>query len=305
MKELILKYLQYLRVEKNASKHTITSYENDLSQLIAFAARELKVEPQQLETEQIDRLLIRLWLGELTEKGMARNTIARKVASVRSFFKYLFKRGFIEHNPAHLLIVPKKEHRLPKTVRSSEIATMIELADRTDPKQVQERAILELLYSTGIRVSELTSLDLTDLDLSRNQVTVFGKGSKERTVPLGTKAAEALEDHLHYRQKLFTSKSDNDSKKALFIASAGGRIYPRKVQRIVREYFMKVSEVTQKSPHTLRHSFATHLLDAGADIRIIKEFLGHSSLASTQIYTHTSVERLKNIYSQAHPRAKN
>lgn len=305
MKELIRKYLQYLRIEKNASKHTITSYENDLNQLITFAANELMVEPQQPEAEQIDRLLIRLWLGELTEKGMARNTIARKVASVRSFFKFLFKRGYIEQNPAHLLIVPKKEHRLPKTVRSSEIATMIDLADRTDPKQIQERAILELLYSTGIRVSELTNLDLTDLDLSRKQVTVFGKGSKERTVPLGSKAAEALENHLHNRQKLITSKSDNDSKKSLFIASEGGRIYPRKVQRIVRDYFMKVSEVTQKSPHTLRHSFATHLLDAGADIRIIKEFLGHSSLASTQIYTHTSVERLKNIYSQAHPRAKN
>lgn len=305
MKELISKYLQYLRIEKNASKHTITSYENDLNQLITFAAKELKIEPQQPEAEQIDRLLIRLWLGELTEKGMARNTIARKVASVRSFFKYLYKRGFIEQNPAHLLIVPKKEHRLPKTVRSGEIATMIDLADRTDPKQIQERAILELLYSTGIRVSELTNLDLTDLDLSRKQVTVFGKGSKERTVPLGSKAAEALENHLHNRQNLITSKSDNDSKKSLFIASEGGRIYPRKVQRIVRDYFMRVSEVTQKSPHTLRHSFATHLLDAGADIRIIKEFLGHSSLASTQIYTHTSVERLKNIYSQAHPRAKN
>lgn len=305
MKELILKYLQYLKIEKNASEHTIISYEHDIHQLAGFAARELQIEPEKLNAGDIDRLLIRLWLGELADKEMARNTIARKVASVRSFYKYLYKRGYIEQNPAHLLIVPKKEHRLPKTVRSSEIAAMMELADRTDPEQIQERAILELLYATGIRVSELTSLNLTDLDLSRKQVTVFGKGHKERSVPLGSKATEALEDHLKIRQKLFTSKSDNDTKKALFIAPKGGRIYPRKVQRIVREYFMRVSEVTQKSPHTLRHSFATHLLDAGADIRIIKEFLGHSSLASTQIYTHTSVERLKIIYSLAHPRAKN
>lgn len=305
MKELILKYLQYLKVEKNASKHTIVSYKNDLMQLSAFVSKELEMDQNELRAEQIDRLLIRLWLGELTENGMSRNTIARKVASVRSYYKYLFKRGYIEQNPAHLLIIPKKEQRLPKTVRSSEISQMIDLADRTDPEQIQERAILELLYSTGIRLSELTELDLTDLDLTRKQITVFGKGNKERTVPLGSKAIDALEAHLHNRQKLLTSKSDNDAKKALFIASAGKRIYPRKVQRIVKEYFMRVSEVTQKSPHTLRHSFATHLLDAGADIRIIKEFLGHSSLASTQIYTHTSVERLKNIYSQAHPRAKN
>ena len=305
MKELILKYLQYLKIEKNASEHTIISYENDINQLADFAVKELNVEPDNLDAGDIDRLLIRLWLGELSDRDLARNTIARKVASVRSFFKYLFKRGYIDQNPAHLLIVPKKEQRLPKTVRSSEIATMIDLADRTIPEQIQERAILELLYATGIRVSELTQLNLTDMDLSKKQITVFGKGNKERTVPLGKKAVEALNDHLQIRKKLFTSKSDNDSKKALFIASEGGRIYPRKVQRIVKDYFMKVSEVTQKSPHTLRHSFATHLLDAGADIRIIKEFLGHSSLASTQIYTHTSVERLKNIYSQAHPRAKN
>lgn len=305
MKELILKYLQYLKVEKNASNHTIVSYKNDLMQLSKFASKELEMDQKVLQAEHIDRLLIRLWLGELTENGMTRNTIARKVASVRSYYKYLYKRGYIEQNPAHLLIIPKREQRLPKTVRSNEIAQMIDLADRTDPEQIQERAILELLYSTGIRLSELTELDLTDMDLSRKQLTVFGKGNKERTVPLGSMAIEALEAHLHNRHKLFTSKSDNDAKKALFIASAGKRIYPRKVQRIVKDYFMKVSEVTQKSPHTLRHSFATHLLDAGADIRIIKEFLGHSSLASTQIYTHTSVERLKNIYSQAHPRAKN
>ena len=305
MKELILKYLQYLKIEKNASEHTIISYENDINQLADFAVRELNIESVDLDAGDIDRLIIRLWLGELTDKGLARNTITRKVASVRSFYKYLFKRGYIDHNPAHLLIVPKKEHRLPKTVRSSEIAAMIDLADLTKPEQIQERAILELLYTTGIRVSELTNLNLTDMDLSRKQITVFGKGNKERSLPLGNKAIEALEDHLKNRQKLFTSKSDNDTKKALFIASEGGRIYPRKVQRIVKEYFMKISEVTQKSPHILRHSFATHLLDAGADIRIIKEFLGHSSLASTQIYTHTSVERLKNIYTQAHPRAKN
>lgn len=305
MKELILKYLQYLKIERNASVHTITSYRTDLEQLLAFVSGELNCKMEDLEAGQIDRLLIRLWLGELTEEGKSRNTIARKVASVRSFYKYLFKRGYIEQNPAHLLIIPKKEQRLPKTVRSEEIEMMIDLADRSDPDQIQERAILELFYSTGIRLSELTGLDVTNLDLSQMQITVFGKGKKERTIPIGEKAAQALSDHLQNRKNMITSKSDIDAKKALFIASGGSRMYSRKVQRIVKDYFMRVSEVTQKSPHTLRHSFATHMLDAGADIRIIKEFLGHSSLASTQIYTHTSVERLKNVYSQAHPRANN
>lgn len=304
MKELILKYLQYLKVERNASSHTITSYRNDLEQLVEFASSELELDSNNLEIYLIDRLMIRLWLGQLSDEGKKRNTIARKVASVRSFFKYLFKRGIIDKNPAHLLVIPKKEQRLPKTVRTDEIDEMMGLADLSDPVQVQEKAILELLYSTGIRVSELTNLNLSDVNFKQQQIIVLGKGNKERMIPLGKKASEALANHLQNRENMFTSKSDLDAKKAFFITTGGKRMYPRKVQRLVKDYFMKVSEVTQKSPHTLRHSFATHMLDAGADIRMIKEFLGHSSLASTQVYTHTSVERLKNVYSQAHPRAK-
>ena len=302
MTELISKYLQYLKIERNASAHTIKSYGNDLSQLLDFTTRENNQESVQVH--EIDRLTIRLWLGELSENGMARNTIARKVASVRSFFKYCFKRGYVKKNPAHLLIVPKKEQRLPKIVRLTDIETMMNLADGDEPRQIQEKAILELFYSTGMRLSELTSLNITDLDLKQRQITVFGKGNKQRTIPLGNKALEACNRHLQTRKKLLTSKSNPDAKTALFIAPEGGRMYPRKVQRIVKDYFLKVSEVTQKSPHTLRHSFATHMLDAGADIRMIKEFLGHANLASTQVYTHTSVERLKKVYSQAHPRAE-
>ena len=304
MKELILKYLQYLKVERNASSHTITSYQNDLEQLVDFVVSDLQIDINELEVNQIDRLLIRLWLGQLTDEGKKRNTIARKVASVRSFFKYLFKRGYIENNPAHLLVIPKKEQRLPKTVRIEEIDKMMELADVSDPFQAQEQAILELLYSTGIRVSELTGLNLSDINFKQQQITVFGKGNKQRMIPLGKKASDALLNHLQNRENMFTSKSDLDAKKAFFITIGGKRMYPRKVQRLVKDYFMRISEGSQKSPHTLRHSFATHMLDAGADIRMIKEFLGHSSLASTQVYTHTSVERLKNVYSQAHPRAK-
>lgn len=305
MKQLIRKYLKYLKIERNSSDHTITSYQNDLNQLLDFASRYLKQDEDSLDISEIDRLIIRLWLGELTEKGMSRNTIARKVAAVRSFFKYCYKRSYITNNPAHLLIIPKKEQRLPKTVQAGEINKMMDLADEKDPATIQERAILELFYSTGIRLSELTNLNVKDIQIPQKQLTVFGKGSKQRIVPLGEKAINAIENHLHNRNELFTSQTSNNDMNALFLSVGGKRIYSRMVQRIIKKYLLKVSEVTQKSPHTLRHSFATHMLNAGADIRLIKEFLGHANLASTQIYTHTSVERLQKIYSQAHPRAEN
>lgn len=294
-----------MKIERNSSEHTITSYQNDLTQLLNFASRHFEQDEESVNITELDRLTIRLWLGELTEGGMARNTIARKVASVRSFFKYCFKRSYISKNPAHLLIIPKKEQRLPKTVQVGEINKMMDLADEDDPSTIQERAILELFYSTGIRLSELTNLNVKDIQIHQKQLVVFGKGSKQRIVPLGEKSLNAIENHLQNRNELFTSDTTSSDKNALFLSVGGKRIYPRMVQRIIKKYLMKVSEVTQKSPHTLRHSFATHMLDAGADIRLIKEFLGHANLASTQIYTHTSVERLQRIYSQAHPRAEN
>lgn len=305
MKELIEKYLRYLKIERNSSEHTLISYSNDLHQFLEFAADHHQKEAGQVDLELIDRLTIRLWLGELSEKKMARSTIARKVASIRSFFKYCFKRGAILTNPAHLLIVPKTEKKLPKTVQPEEIQRMMELAEGEEPVDKQNRAILELFYSTGMRLSELVQLDTDDLDFQKKQVTVLGKGNKQRVIPLGKQAIEACKSHIQTRTELFSSKTNRDSRSALFLAPGGQRIYPRKVQNIVKNFLMQTSEVSQKSPHVLRHSFATHMLDAGADIRIIKEFLGHADLSATQIYTHTSVERLKQVYNQAHPRAEN
>ncbi|TVQ03824.1 MAG: tyrosine recombinase XerC [Balneolaceae bacterium] len=304
MKELIAKYLRYLSVERNASKHTILSYKNDLNQLLRYTSAERGVDVTSVDINRIDRLTIRLWLGSLSEDGMAKNTIARKVASLRSFFKYCFKRGYIQKNPAHLLIVPKKEQRLPKTVLPEDIHHMMELASGDDPVIVQDRAILELFYSTGIRLNELIVLNITDIDLQNKQLIVQGKGNKQRIVPLGQHAITACTKHLKSRKKLLNSKSTSGDLKALFIAPRGARMNHRKVQRTIRDYFMRVSEITQKSPHILRHSFATHMLDAGADIRLIKEFLGHANLSSTQVYTHTSVEHLRKVYSKAHPRAE-
>lgn len=302
---MIRKYLHYLQVERNCSPHTLSAYRNDLSQFLSHCAEIQQCEEEQVDANQADRLIIRLWLGELAEKEIARSSISRKVASVRSFFKYSFKRGYINNNPAHLLIIPKKEKRLPKTVHSDEIRRMIEQAVGDEPAVIQERAILELFYSTGIRLSELTGLNLSDIDLNLKQITVLGKGNKQRIVPVGSEALIAIKNHLSHREGLFGKRTDEDARRALFLAASGHRIYPRIVQKMVKRYFEKTSEITQKSPHVLRHSFATHMLDAGADIRIIKEFLGHANLSATQIYTHTSVERLKNVYEQAHPRAKN
>ncbi|WP_428234735.1 tyrosine recombinase XerC [Gracilimonas sp.] len=304
MKALIEKYLKYLSVERNASEHTITSYQNDLSSFLEFTAEVNEQTDEQVDISSITRLNIRLWLGDLSEKGLAKTSIARKVAALRSFFKYCFKRGHIDKNPAHLLVVPKKEQTLPKTATVEDISRMMDSVDTDTISGLQDRAILELFYGTGMRLSELTGLNVTDIDLKQRQVTVHGKGNKQRIIPLGNTVASILKQFIERRPELYGERTDTDAKKALFIAPSGQRIYDRAVQSMVENYLKQTSEVTQKSPHVLRHSFATHMLDNGADIRIIKEFLGHANLAATQVYTHTSMERLKNVYEQAHPRAK-
>ncbi len=302
---LIEKYLRYLQVERNASPHTITSYKNDLTAFLDFCSKQLVEDSINLDVNKISRLTIRLWLGELSDEGLAKSSISRKVAALRSFFKYCFKRGHIEKNPAHLLVVPKKEKTLPKTVTSADLERLLESIDVSNPKGLQDRAILEVFYGTGIRVSELVGLNITDVDLRSRQILVMGKGNKQRVIPLGDTAILILRDYLKERIHLYGKRTDSDARRALFLAANGQRIYDRTVRYMVERYLKAHSEVTQKSPHVLRHSFATHMLDNGADIRIIKEFLGHANLAATQVYTHTSVERLKNVYEQAHPRAKN
>lgn len=300
---IVDKFLRYLQVERNASPHTRTSYRTDLHQFLDFLNSSEHINDIR-DWSSVSRLDIRMWLGELAEMGMARNTIARKVASLRSFFKYCFKRGHIQKNPAHLLMVPKKETRLPKTVGKTDLNRMMDLAAGDTAEAHQNLAILELFFGTGIRLSELIGLNTGSINLTQAQLLVDGKGNKQRIVPLGKCALQAVESHLQTRRDLYGSSTDSDARKALFLAPGGQRAYPRFVQRLVKSFIEKTSEVSQKSPHVLRHSFATHLLDAGADIRIIKELLGHANLASTQVYTHTSVEHLKKVYNQAHPRAE-
>ncbi len=305
MKSVIEKYLKYLQVERNASPHTILSYTNDLNSFLQFCATQNEIEVDKVDITSISRLTIRLWLGELSDQGLSKSSISRKVAALRSFFKYAFKRGFIGKNPAHLLVVPKKDKVLPKTVTPEDLTRMLENIELDSVRNLQDRAILEVFYGTGIRVSELVGLNLSDLDLRNGQINVTGKGNKERIVPLGQTAVFILKRFIQKRPELFGERTDADAQKALFLAASGQRAYDRSVRYMVEKYLTRESEVTQKSPHVLRHSFATHMLDNGADIRLIKEFLGHANLAATQVYTHTSVERLKNVYEQAHPRAKN
>ena len=309
------KFMAFLRVEKNASFYTLTSYKTDLNQFIDFLSSHF--DSEKFSIVQIDRLAIRLWLGELSEQGLTQNSIARKVAALRSFFKYAFKHGWIQKNPAHLLVIPKKTRTLPKTISAPDLQRMLDSYrnEKNPVGSIQDYVILELFYTSGIRVSELCGLNIQDIQLTQAWIKVRGKGNKERIVPISSSVNKLLKNFLNNRSHTVKNiqsitnevkKNPKDRKKEspLFIAPSGQRMYPKQVYRIVNKAIKQYSEVTQKSPHVLRHSFATHMLDNGADIRLIKEFLGHSSLASTQVYTHTSVERLRTIYEQAHPRAK-
>jgi site-specific recombinase XerD len=306
MSEFLLldRFTRYLEIERNASPRTVEAYRRDIRQFLLFCCKEWDIKSEEFSYDRIDRLMIRLWLGSLMASRTAKSTLARKSASVRSFLKFAFKRGQIGHNPAHLLMNPMKEHRLPRTVRPEELGLMMETVDTEEPSGKRDLAILELLYGTGMRLAELVGLNINDVDLVRKRVKVFGKGARERIIPFGDPAARALGSYLEDRPRLVGHKTESDDHLALFLTDTGRRIYPRLVQRKVTKYLSRVSEVSQKSPHVLRHSFATHLLDRGAGIRVIKELLGHADLAATQIYTGTSVEHLRNVYHTAHPRAE-
>lgn len=297
------KYINYLKTERNASPHTVRSYKNDLGDFFRFLEG---YDPTAVSNpHKINRFAIRAWMGHLSEKGMVKSTIGRKVSALRSFFKYAFRRGYLQDNPAVLVHIPRKEKKLPHAIREHEIGAMFENLPQETPTDLRDRAIMELLYATGIRLSELIGLSLGNTDLKGMQIRVMGKGAKERIVPFGEKARDAIRDWLDVRPGFIRQTTPSADKAALFLSNSGKRIYPMAVQRLVEKNIRRASESSKTSPHVLRHSFATHLLGNGADIRIIKELMGHSNLSATQIYTHTSVERLKSIHENAHPRGKN
>ena len=289
-------FRRHLAAERGLSRHTVAAYLNDVTGLLDHAAR------LGLDTlDGIDPAALRSWLARQRSSGYARSTLARRSSAARVFFAFAVRRGLSAHDPAGLLATPKADRRLPRVLTRAEAAIAVELPPSDDPVGVRDRAILELLYATGVRVSELCGLDVDDLDRDRRVVRVLGKGAKERTVPYGVPAATALDRWLAARAAFVAATSPGRAGAALFLGQRGGRIDPRTVRRLVHGYLREVGP--DLGPHGLRHSAATHLLEGGADLRTVQELLGHATLATTQIYTHVSADRLKASYEQAHPRA--
>ncbi len=274
------------------SPHTLAAYRRDLEQLVLFVRREKE---ETATAGDVNHLLLRRYLAHLG-KSTKKSSQGRKLAAIRSFFKYLLRRGIVDKNPAELISTPKKEKRLPFHLDIDQATALMEAPAQEAKYVLRDRAILEMLYSSGLRVSELTGMDIEDLDLANGMLRVMGKGGKQRIVPLGSKASAAVEEYLASRGQMAVSG-------ALFLNSRGNRINRRSVARIVDAYVLKIAAFKRISPHTLRHTFATHMLEGGADLRAIQELLGHASLSTTQKYTHVGLDRLMEVYDKAHPKA--
>ena len=300
------KFIRRLEHGANCSSHTLRAYQKDILQHLEFL-RKLGCD----NPKQVTSLNLRKFLVQLRQKDYKATTISRKLASLRSFYKFLFKEGVIGNNPATVLRSPKRHRTLPKFLSPQEVESILGAIDKESPQghrwqghsRQRDRAILETLYSTGVRVSELVGMDVADIDMFSELVKVRGKGKKERIVPIGSHALEAIKVYLATRTQKACGERNESDNPTLFLNQKGGRLTTRSVARILEKY-MRLSGIRQRpSPHTLRHSFATHLLDKGADLRAVQEMLGHASLSSTQIYTHVTTERLKQVYRLAHPRA--
>jgi integrase/recombinase XerC len=301
----VREFLKHLQLDVRASDQTVRCYRTDLREFEQFVRTRVS-RGKGLPAEKIDHLVVRAYLSFLHERGVSRATMARKLASLRSFFRHLTRIGVIRRNPATLVSTPRLDKRLPHPLPQDEVECLLDSAFGNDPRDGRDRAILELLYATGVRVGELVRADLGDLDLGgasgEGMMRVFGKGRKERMVPIGSKAVMALRGYLPERASLGGGDSRNASDRdALFLNARGGRLTDRSVRRILNQRLLKAAVVRKISPHSLRHSFATHLLNAGADLRSIQELLGHASLSTTQKYTAVTTRRLMEVYERAHP----
>ena len=291
-------FFLYLKVQKNSSPYTIASYRADIAHFFAFAAEKLGM--NEVPPTAVTPILIRAYLATLKDEGYARRTIARKMAALRSFFRHLCREAVVADNPFVAVRTPKLEKKLPVFLDPGEIDAILDLPDRGNLGR-RDAAVLELLYATGMRVGELAGLDVRDVDLGEGYALVYGKGSKERVVPVGRKAIAALKLYLDLsRPRLMAAAAPHER---LFVNSRGGPLTDRSVRRIVDKYVTALAIAKNVSPHTIRHTFATHLLNNGADLRTVQEMLGHVNLSTTQLYTHVTKERVKMVYAQAHPRA--
>ena len=296
MQEVFNKYRNYLEAERNASPYTVRNYTTDLSGFFNF----LKTKGISL-LEEVDRHVLRDYLSHLMEQGIVKASIARKLSAIRSFYRYLLREKIISTNPVATTSSPKLDKRLPSFLTPEETVRLLEAPDLSTPQGLRDRALMELLYASGIRVSELVNLDVGQVNLNTNEIRVWGKGSKERMVLMGQPAAAALTAYLNQgRPKLLGEKRSS----ALFVNRYGGRLIERRVQRILEKY-TNISGISKRvHPHMLRHTFATHLLDGGAGLRVVQELLGHANLSSTQIYTHVTKSQAKKVYLAAHPMAR-
>ena len=295
-------FLDHLRLNRNASAHTVAAYGGDITRFLAFTADQLQRPLAKLAPGDIDPSAVRAYMGELYRERLSRASVARKLSALRTFARFMRREGWIDADPVALAAAPRREQKVPAHLTVDEMTRLLGMPDASDPLGRRDRAILELFYASGLRLSELVGLDLEDVNLSGRMVRVLGKGSKERIVPFNTSAEKALRAWLRDRAPL--SARTTAQAEALFVNSRGGRLTGRSVQRLVARYVAGCSTRFGISPHALRHSFATHLLQYGADLRAIQELLGHVQLSTTQRYTHVNAAQLLEVYRKAHPRAR-
>lgn len=289
-------FIEYLQFEKRYSQHTVISYQNDLNQFFTFLAGQYDSPP----LSQISAAFVRTWLADMRSKKMTPKSLNRKISSLKSFFKYLIKTGEVKQSPLVTIVLPKVGKRLPSFVSQKDMETLNHHVEFPDTlKGETDKLLLDLFYVTGMRLSELLNLKESQVDTGNSQVKVLGKGNKERIIPVSKVLIEQIKEYIQNKRKLIS----NNSVPNLFINAKGKPLYAKYVYNIVKSNLSAVTTLKKKSPHVLRHTFATHLSNNGADLNAIKELLGHSSLASTQIYTHNTIEKLKDIYKKAHPKA--
>jgi integrase/recombinase XerC len=306
MEQLLTQFFEHLRYERNVSEHTLRNYRSDLSQFLDYLAPADRRSGKRNvpDVREIDHITIREWLSTLHSAKKKKASVARKLAALRTFFQFLVREGVIELNSAKLVSTPRLEKKLPQHLSIEEAIKFIETPDTETDLGKRDRAILELMYATGVRVSELTKMDLSHVDFKNKLIRVTGKRRKERIVPFGDPACEALKGYLGARDRFLNHAAISEREpEAVFLNYQGTRITTRSVGRMVEKYIRICAGMHDISPHALRHSFATHLLDSGADLRDIQELLGHARLSSTQIYTHVSMEKLIKVYDKAHPKA--
>ena len=297
----IEEFLTHLRVEKTASNLTLLSYRTDLGQFFDFLSQEYQEPPEALATELLNHKTVRNYLADMQGRGLSRSTMARKLASLRSFVKYLCREDILPGNPIANVSTPKQERKLPRFLYPTEIDLLLNAPDPTQMMGRRDKAILETLYAAGVRVSELVSINMADIDWEEESILIRGKGNKERLAPMGRQSKAALLNYVQQSRNLLLQAGQTTTA-ALFLNKFGSRLSARSVRNIINKYVDTVAITQKVSPHTLRHSFATHLLNGGADLRTVQELLGHVKLSTTQIYTHLTKENIKKIYDNSHPR---